>query len=400
MRILFLTIGKFDNINDQGIYTDLLREFINNGHEIVVVSSNERRNNIPTKFEQNNSFKQLKVKIGNITKVNLIEKAISTMLVQVNYEKAIKKYLGNQRFDLILYSTPPITLANLIIKLKKGYNAKTYLLLKDIFPQNAVDMEMIKKNGIINRYFKGIERKLYNVSDFIGCMSPANLNYILENNTYIEPRKIEINPNTIDPRRILISNKEKILIKKKYSIPLDKTIAVYGGNLGKPQGIDYLIECLSSNLKNNDIHFVIVGSGTQYYKLEMFMSSNEPSNVTLLKQLPKQDYETLVNCCDIGLIFLDSRFTIPNFPSRILSYMQASMPIIAATDSNTDIGRVIENGGFGYWNESTNVKKFNENLKKLSVNSVRVEKGMKARQYLEDKYTVQKSYDKIISHFH
>ena len=52
----------------------------------------------------------------------------------------------------------------------------------------------------------------------------------------------------------------------------------------------------------------------------------------------------LANSCDVGLIFLDKRFTIPNFPSRLLSYMQASMPVLAATDVNTDIGKVIEEG--------------------------------------------------------
>jgi len=37
------------------------------------------------------------------------------------------------------------------------------------------------------------------------------------------------------------------------------------------------------------------------------------------------------------MIFLDYRFQIPNFPSRLLSYMAAGMPVIVATDPNTDM---------------------------------------------------------------
>ena len=99
---------------------------------------------------------------------------------------------------MILYSTPPITLTNLIKRLKKVSNAKTYLLLKDIFPQNAVDLNLLKHGGILYNYFRKQEKVLYKISDFIGCMSPANLKYVLDNNPQIEKKKLEVNPNSIE----------------------------------------------------------------------------------------------------------------------------------------------------------------------------------------------------------
>ena len=65
--------------------------------------------------------------------------------------------------------------------------------------------------------------------------------------------------------------------------------------------------------------------------------------------MPKDDYDLLVSACDVGLIFLDYNFTIPNFPSRLFSYMQSRVPVIAATDVSADVGTVIESGGFGWW---------------------------------------------------
>ena len=78
-----------------------------------------------------------------------------------------------------------------------------------------------------------------------------------------------------------------------------------------------------------------------------------------MRKLPKEDYDKMVGACDVGLIFLDHRFTIPNFPSRLLSYMQARVPVLAVTDPNTDIGKVIVDGGFGCWCESNCVEDFN-----------------------------------------
>lgn len=115
--------------------------------------------------------------------------------------------------------------------------------------------------------------------------------------------------------------------------------------------------------------------------------------------MPKGDYEILANSCDVGLIFLDKRFTIPNFPSRLLSYMQASMPILAATDVNTDIGQVIEQGEFGFWCESSDVEQFNKKVQQLCDIELREQMGVNARRYLEDNYTAKHLYEIIMSHF-
>ena len=115
--------------------------------------------------------------------------------------------------------------------------------------------------------------------------------------------------------------------------------------------------------------------------------------------MPKSEYDIIVNSCDVGLIFLDNRFTIPNFPSRLLSYMEASLPVLAATDKNTDLGKVITNGNFGMWCESNNFSDFNEKLSLLCDIDTRKKMGANARAYLEKNYTVKRSYEIIMNHF-
>ena len=110
-----------------------------------------------------------------------------------------------------------------------------------------------------------------------------------------------------------------------------------------------MVECLDANKNREDCHFLIIGSGTEYGRLEEWYKSVNPKSVSLYQRLPKADYDKLVQCCDVGLIFLDYRFTIPNYPSRLLSYLEYEMPILVATDVNCDMGSIASENGYGFW---------------------------------------------------
>ena len=405
MNLLFLTLSNMNSISQRGIYADLMRKFRDEGHNVFIVSPCERRNNQPTHVLDVDGVKLLKVKTLNIQKTNILEKGLGTLLIEKQYIKAIKEYFSGVEFDLITYSTPPITFTNAVKYLKKNNpNAISYLQLKDIFPQNAVDIGMFGKKSAFNWFFRRKEKELYKASDFIGCMSPANVNYILEHNDYIDKSKVEVAPNSIELKEKVFEEgqekAERYYIRKKYDLPTDKTIFIYGGNLGKPQGIGYLIKCLEANKNRQDCYFVVVGSGTEYPRLKAWydnLNHNEYSCVKLMQGLPKEDYDMLVRYCDVGLIFLDHRFTIPNYPSRLLSYLENKMPIICATDVNTDIGKIAEENGYGYWCESNSVEAFTSVLDKMLV-SDRKNMGERGFDFLMNNYLVENTYNAIMSH--
>lgn len=393
MNILFLTLLDFQNLKENNIYTDLLRCFLTQGHNVSVISPKKRRFDEETCLITEDNCRILKLKIGNIQKTDVIEKGISTVLLESRFKSGVKKYFGDIKFDLVLYSTPPITLAGVVKYIKKRDNAKTYLLLKDIFPQNAVDIGMMTKTGvksIIYKVFRRKEKQLYKLSDYIGCMSQANVDYLIKNNPEIVPEKVHICPNSIDVRsKPKNDNKEET--RREYGIPTDKTVFVCGGNFGKPQDIPFIIECLKENAKYDDRFFVICGTGTEYPKLKKYIDEAAPKNVLLINGLPKDEYERFVGCCDVGLIFLDHRFTIPNFPSRILSYMQNGIPVLACTDPNTDIGKVITEGEFGWRCDSDSVDSFREKIDEI-CNTHLENYGLNGYRYLQKHYTVEESY--------
>lgn len=402
MNILFLSISHFSSVNDENIYMDLMHEFCDKGHHIYMVSPIERKYKKPTQLFQKDNFTILQVKVFNIQKTNIVEKGFSTLTVPYLFKKAIKKYYCGIKFDLIIYTTPPITFSSLIKKIKNRDGAKTYLLLKDIFPQNAVDLQMFSRKSLFYKYFRAKEKELYAISDYIGCMSPANKDFLIRYNNGIDTAKIEVCPNAIKVRKSFMNRDEKkkinVDVLTKYGLPTEKIIFVYGGNLGKPQGIHFLLDVIDSNRWNKSIYFLIVGFGTEYSTLLQWFNENNPTNAKLLHSLPKSDYDELVASCDVGLIFLDNRFTIPNYPSRLLSYLENGLPILAATDMNTDIGKIAEENGYGYWCKNGSLDSFNHLLERYSPESIN-EMGIKGYQYLVDNYSVDRCYDIIMKHF-
>jgi hypothetical protein len=229
-------------------------------------------------------------------------------------------------------------------------------------------------------------------------MSPENLKYILKHNPEIDSSKFEVNPNSIEPINIVFSDEQNKVVRNKYGIPVNKKVVVYGGNLGKPQGLEFLLDTIGKST-NDEVFFLIIGDGTEYNKIDFWFKEHNPINAKLLKILPKGDYDKLLASCDVGLIYLHADFTIPNFPSRLLSYLEMRMPVIAATDKNTDIGDIIEKSNCGYKVLTGDIITMNSVISKIFMNNNLEVMGNNGWNLLQSNYLVDYSYQLIINKF-
>jgi glycosyltransferase involved in cell wall biosynthesis len=390
MKVIYISTVFPSEKDGSTIYTDIAEELVSRGHTVTVVASEEKKKSKGTRLVSERGCDVLWVKTGNMYDVGKIEKGLSLLTLSDKFISAIKKFLSDKEFDLVIYEAPPATLAKSVNFAKKKFNAPSYLMMKDIFPQNAVDIGLMSK-GIIYRYFKHKEKLLYKSADVIGCMSQMNCDYIAEHNPEVNKSKLQIFPNCKKISAVPQKNID-FPMRKKYEIPLNKTVFVMGGNMGKPQALPFLCESAKKLANDDNLHFLFVGRGTEwdYVKGE----TKDLSNVTLLKNLPRDEYEMLITECDVGIVSLDHRFTIPNYPSRILSYMEYAMPVVVATDRNTDFKNLIEDSNCGLWCPSDDVESFIENIRKLaSDDSLRKSMGGCGRKYLEDNFQVAKSID-------
>ena len=104
MNILFLTLLEFSTLEERNLYTDLMKEFIKNDHNVYIISPTEKRKQQTTHLLEKDNYKILKLQIGNTQKTNIIEKGMSTLTLESKYKKGVKDYFSDIKFDLILYS--------------------------------------------------------------------------------------------------------------------------------------------------------------------------------------------------------------------------------------------------------------------------------------------------------
>ena len=397
MNILFISIA-WPSPGNRNLYTDLMDEFVAHGHQISAVGVKDNDKNSKYKLTNERGIKVLRVYSGKVRKTSYLEKIKNLIFLGKRIESAVIKSFEGEKFDLIIGPTPSITLSGMYKRLKKKYNASFYLLLKDIWPQGSVDLKVFKKYSLPWLYFRDHEVRIYKTADFIGCMSPKGVEYVLANNKFLSPGKVEVCPNSIKPKEIILQH-DTLTIRKKYSIPSDACVFLFSGNLGVGHGLHFIIEVAKKLIDYPDAYFIIGGSGTQYEYLEKTLNEFPLPNIMLYSWLPVEDYEQIVATSDVGLIFL-YRYTSPQFPSRLLSYLEHSKPVLCAINKETDIGTIVEKAGCGKSVLHGETDKFIEAVKFFSENiELRNEMGKKGRKLLMENYTVKHSYNIIMKHF-
>jgi glycosyltransferase involved in cell wall biosynthesis len=388
MKVLFLMIAYPNVARNTNMYTDLTSEFLRNGHDVYVAAPH----NNATQMNIEEGIKVLRIKTLPLFNTSFIKKGIANILLPYQYKNSIKRYFKDIYFDLVITPTPPITFIATISFLKKKNHAKIYLILRDIFPQNAKDLGIIK-NPIIFNYFRRKEKKLYRIADSIGCMSQKNIDFVYAHNKKVDLKKLHLLPNWTRVNEI---NSSDICIRSRYNL-INKFVAIFGGNFGIPQKIEFLIE-VAEKLEKKDIIFLFVGEGTEKSKLRKMVLDKNLENVRIIDQLPRDEYLEFLKACDIGLINLSNKFTIPNIPSRTLSYWSLRLPVLAAVDENTDYGELLEKSGGGLWSVTGDTEAYIANLISFYENPEKKKRmGENGYNYLVKELNSEIAYKTIIS---
>ena len=387
MKIAFFTIS-----HNGPMYGGLIEEFARNGHEVTVIVP---KYNGKSEVKRENNIDVLYFWSLPLLNINIILKGIANYFLPYLSLYAVKKKLNNSSFDLILSPTPPLAYYKAIGYLKKkNPGARFYLILRDILPESArfIGLDKIKP---IFKYFRNIEKKNYELADFIGCLSPKNIEFLKEKNPQISINKLELLPNWRTPKSEIIINQKEI--REKYNLE-EKFVVVYGGNMGLPQGLESVIKLAEIKQKYLDVLFLFIGQGTEKKKLEKLVSIKKIKNVHFYDAIPQSEYLQLMSICDIGIISLHPNLFIPCIPSKTIGYWAMKLPILALVDSLTDYGSyVIERSKSGLWSLSSDVQNTSNNFDTLYNDKVlRNRMGKNGFNYFIETSTTKITYSKIM----
>lgn len=319
---------------------DLAVEMRNQGHDPVVI--------IPTidlpqpwLVEVLDEITIVRLAAPHMRGKGYVRRALSELLLPfICLLRLHKSPYCKKRWDLIAWYSPTIFFGPLIWFLKRSSGASTYLILRDIFPEWAFDLGLIRK-GMAYTFFKAVADFQYSVADTIGVQTQSNVPYL---NYWSSKRGkcVEVLHNWQAPSSNVGSTID-IAATPLYG----RKIIVYIGNMGIAQGMDILMDVASGLVQRNDLGFIFVGRGSEVSRLRSKVTERELNNTLFFDEVDSREMPGLLAQCHIGLLSLDSRHKTHNIPGKFLTYLLAGLPVIARVNPGTDLAHLITNEGVG-----------------------------------------------------
>jgi len=370
---------------------DLGQEFLRRGHEVVVATPGENPVG-DVKTTQEDGVTVMRFPVGRIRGINIFQRTLNEMRISAVMLRKGRKFFEEHPCDLVIFWSPTLFLGKLARSLKKMWNCKTYLIVRDIAPQWYVDSGVLRK-GLIYRYFKRAELLNYAVSDTIGYQSPANLDYFIEYG-YDKRFHFELLYNWIDTSAIPARPTN---LRDRLNLH-GKTVFIYGGSMGTAQDMDAVLVLADRLQADTQVHFVLVGEGNEVERIKEFVRERGLNNLTLLGAVDQEEYLGMLQECDVGLVTLNQLLTTHNFPGKMLGYMLCSLPLLASVNPKNDMKAAVEDAEAGFVTDNGDYEELLRNAVKLIRSAeLRKKMGQNARRLLEEHFSVAHAAEKMLS---
>ena len=374
---------------------ELALEFIEQGHEITVITPSVNPQPKKLNVSKLDGVNIWRFSNGPVKDVGKVKRAINETLMSYNAWRAISSNVSKDTFDGVVYYSPSVFFGLLVRRITKKCQCKSYLILRDLFPQWAIDAGMIKEKSLITRYFRYFESLSYKSADAIGLMSEKNLELFQSIHPELSRTHVLFNWASIKPVENLPDH-EGIRSQLKLK---DKVIFFYGGNIGHAQDMKNLMK-LAKGLKSEEkAHFLFIGQGDEVELITGLKNDWNLSNVTILPSITQAEFKRVLAEVDVGLFSLAKHHTAHNFPGKLLGYMVESIPILGSVNPENDLQAIINDADAG----KVFINGEDEALLGIAVEllkneDMRTKQGESARKLLEDKFSVKSAYTLVLAH--
>jgi glycosyltransferase involved in cell wall biosynthesis len=302
-----------------------------------------------------------------------------------------KSPLVSEKWDGVIWYAPSIFHGPLARALKKSSCCKGYLIIRDIFPEWAVDMGLMSR-GLLYRFFDAVARYQYSVADVIGVQTLGNISYF-DRWQKQSGRKLEVLQNWLGKPSYFRS-----------SICIDKTtlagrkVFIYAGNMGVAQGMNILLDLVEHLQTRNDVGFLFVGRGSHSTHLKASAEDRGLNNILFYDEIHPDEIPSLYAQCIAGIVALDTRHKSHNIPGKFLTYIQSGLPVLANVNSGNDLARMIQDEQVGQVCENNQLDDLVQLANKLLVQIESDEYlSSRCRNLFEKKFTVGKTVSQIVS---
>lgn len=370
---------------------DLSREFVRQGHELTVLLPSPGLSQ-PWLQEEFEGARVLRLKAPQTKDIGYVRRTLGELAMPFAMGRHLKRSpLAGERWDGVLWYAPSIFHGPLANALKASSGCKGYLIIRDIFPQWAVDMGLMGR-GLPYRFFDAVARYQYAVADVIGVQTPGNLAYFHQ--WAAKPgRQLQVLQNWLDapaqaPCSIRVA--DTALARRK--------LLVYAGNMGVAQGMDILLDLAQGMRQRHDVGFLFVGRGSDAKRLAADAAARGLSNVLFHDEINPDEIPSLYAQCHIGLVALDPRHKTHNIPGKFLTYMQSGLPVLANVNAGNDLADLIRQEQVGQVCESNQpTELLNLAIQLLEQTATDHELPQRCRDLFNREFAVEKTVRQIVA---
>ena len=395
MRILILVVYYPPSTTSAAqMMCDLAREFIRQGHEVMVVTPSDSVKGATCSTLEDN-VTVVRVKAGNMKSANKILRLWRESRLSANIWNNARDVFKRNPCELIVSYSPTIFFGELVSRLKVLWGCKSYLVHRDMFPQWAVDAGVIREGGLLHRYLKTKEKELYSSADVIGVEAPGNLSYFQAGLR-----------GTSLPAEVLYNWTSSLAVPSGVSgwrekLGLDgKVIFFYGGNIGIAQDLDNIVRLAAGLRDRDDMLFLLMGNGSEEPRLNRMIDRLGLHNIRIVPAVPQEEYLRCLSESDVGLVSLDQRLRSNNMTGKVLSYSLCSKPILASVNPGNDLMDLLRRADAGI--ACTNGEDGELKSAALLLCSERLARqrmGQNARSLCDTAFSVKAAARQILSHF-
>ena len=395
-RILILSlVFRPDNVSTAQIMGELAVDLNARGHEVFVITTVPHYNNDPIAMErhplqaywgkllQKSNYCGMQVlhawmpRKGKNKLLRIIAwlgfHAISTLAGVVSQFKP----------DLILTPSPPLTIGASAWLLGLRHNCPFIYNVQEIYPDVAVNLGVLR-NLIAIRCLEKLERFVYSKAKILAVISEGMAKRIRAKN--VAEEKIRVIPNFVD------TNDLRPLPKvNNFSLRYDlheKFVVSYAGNMGKPQGLNTLLEAASLLKQESKIHFLLMGDGSERVSLIKHAQRLQLPNITILPYQPYSLMAEAYAAADASFVSQAAGTSSDGIPSKVYRIMACARPVIACTDVDSDLASLVTKADGGVVVSPGNAQAISNAIQQAFRKREKwLEKGFKARRFVLRNYS-------------
>jgi glycosyltransferase involved in cell wall biosynthesis len=271
----------------------------------------------------------------------LVRKASKFVLTGRRARRVAREHFDLARFDIFIAWTPALAFGPCVGLAHAAGVARRILFIWDFFPDHYHEIGRIP-GGPALWLARLLEQRLMDRFNRLFCTLPQNAQYLRCKFRVRPDQTVGVAPIWSDVAPIPAADRSAV--RRSHKLPLDRPIAVFGGQMVEGRGFDQMLAAAAvGREQGSPLLFLFVGDG----RLAPMLKAQAHDNVLWRPAMPRDDYLQLLTACDVGMIATVEGVSSFTIPSKTLDYLRAGLPVVAALEAGNDFSALLERYGVG-----------------------------------------------------